>query len=51
MNSVYKQPQIRVEMNGIPVTVLVDTGSSINAIDEKTFKKTGRTRTKEVRSA
>lgn len=39
INSVFKQPQIKVEINGIPVTVLVDTGSSINAIDEKTFEK------------
>lgn len=39
VRSVYKQPQIKLEINGIPVTVLVDTGSSINAIDEKTFEK------------
>lgn len=39
INSVYKQPPIKIEINGIPVTVLDDTNSSINAIDEKTVEK------------
>ncbi|XP_062610353.1 uncharacterized protein K02A2.6-like [Saccostrea cucullata] len=40
INSITKrQPRIKVEINGIPVSVLVDTGSSINVVDECTFKK------------
>ena len=34
-----KQPKTTVTINGLTVTILADTGSSINVIDEGTFSK------------
>lgn len=34
-----KQPRLTVWINGTRVNILVDTGSSVNVIDEDTFQK------------
>ena len=34
-----KQPRLNVKINGLNVKMLVDTGSSINVLDETTFQK------------
>ena len=39
MNNIKKgQPKMCVQLNDSEVVMLIDTGSSINVIDEKTFK-------------
>lgn len=32
------RPKIKIKVNENPITILVDTGSSINVIDEHTYK-------------
>ena len=38
MNSVTSRPKIKIKVNDNPINILVDTGSSINVIDEGTYK-------------
>ena len=38
VNSVTSRPKIKIKVNESPICILVDTGSSINVIDECTYK-------------
>ena len=37
INSVTSRPKINVKINGYAMNILIDTGSSINVIDEDTY--------------
>lgn len=38
LNSMTSRPKIKIKVNDNPINILVDTGSSINVIDERTYK-------------
>jgi uncharacterized protein YaaN involved in tellurite resistance len=39
VNSIANRPTIKVQINGHSMKILIDTGSSINVLDENTFRQ------------